>query len=181
MAAADKFLITVEGCGGHAAQPHRTPDALLAASEIVTQLNTIVARRIPPTASAVLSVTQIEGGQTHNVLPAQVRIQGTVRSFDPDIQDKIESALRLVVEGTAIASETTAKIVYDRYYPATINHPEAAAEALEAAACVCNASVAPEPAFTSEDFAFMLQVRKGAYLWLGQSDSTCRSPASPAV
>jgi hippurate hydrolase len=176
MAAADKFQIMLEGRGGHAAQPHRTPDALLAASEIVTQLNTIVARRIPPTASAVLSVTQIEGGQTHNVLPAKVRIQGTVRSFDPEIQDQIERALRLVVDGAATASEITAKIVYDRYYPATINHPVAADEALAAAVCVCQATVAPEPAFTSEDFAFMLQVRKGAYLWLGQGDSTCRAP-----
>jgi hippurate hydrolase len=169
MAAADRFEIVVEGRGGHAAMPHQTPDAILAASDLVTQLNTIVSRRIPPTASAVLSVTQIEGGHAHNVLPATVRVIGTVRSFAPEVQDRIEAALRQVAQGVAVASGVGMAVTYDRYYPATINHPEAAAEALAAAACVCRrAEVAPEPAFTSEDFAFMLQARKGAYLWLGQ-------------
>jgi amidohydrolase len=170
MAAADKFEISLEGRGGHAAMPHQTPDAILAASHLVTQLNSIVSRRIPPTSSAVLSVTKIEGGQSHNVLPAIVRLTGTVRSFEPEVQDTIEAALRDVVAGVAIAHGVKPTVVYDRYYPATINHPEAAAEALAAAKCACcHADTAPAPAFTSEDFAFMLQARKGAYIWLGQA------------
>jgi amidohydrolase len=170
MAAADKFEISLEGRGGHAAMPHQTPDAILAASHLVTQLNSIVSRRIPPTSSAVLSVTKIEGGQSHNVLPAVVRVTGTVRSFEPEVQDTIEAALRDVVAGVAIAYGVTPAVVYDRYYPATINHPEAAAAALAAAKCACcHADTAPAPAFTSEDFAFMLQARKGAYIWLGQA------------
>jgi hippurate hydrolase len=170
MAAADRFEITIRGRGGHAAIPQNTPDAILAASTLVAELNTIISRRIPPTASAVLSVTQIAGGQSHNVLPATVRIVGTVRTFDGSVQDQIEQSVHQVAAGVAQLSGTSAEVCYDRYYPATINDPSAAAEALEAAAVVANAELAPEPAFTSEDFAFMLQACRGAYLWLGQGN-----------
>ena len=177
MAAADRFEITLEGRGGHAALPHQTPDAILAASQLVTQLNTIISRRIPPTASAVLSITQIHGGHAHNVLPAEVRLMGTVRSFEPEIQDAVEAALRQVCQGVAAGFGVGVKVDYDRYYPATINHPEAAERALAAAACCCpHAQVAPEPAFTSEDFAFMLQAKPGAYLWLGQGREGAHVP-----
>ena len=168
MAAADKFEILVEGRGGHAAMPHQTPDAILAASDLVTQLNSLVSRRISPISTAVLSVTQIEGGSSHNVLPAAVRVVGTVRTFDADVQDRIEESLRLVAEGVAVASGTRMTVNYNRYYPATINNAQAVEEALKAAAGVAHAEVAPHPAFTSEDFGFMLQACKGAYIWLGQ-------------
>lgn len=169
MAAADRFDIRVLGKGGHAAQPHHTPDAILAASQLVAQLNTIVARRIDPAESAVLSVTRIDGGQSHNVLPAQVQITGTVRSFDAASQDRIEAALRAAAQGVALASGTEVEVTYRRYYPATVNSAAEAALALEAASAVgLQAQVAPRAAFTSEDFAFMLQRRPGAYLWLGQ-------------
>ena len=169
MAAADRFDITVRGKGGHAAQPHRTPDAILAASELVAQLHTLVSRRIDPSCSAVLSVTRIEGGHSHNVLPAAVSLTGTVRSFDAEVQDTLEAALRQVAQGVALASGTQIEVQYVRYYPATLNSPAQAGIALAAAGAVgLAASVAPAPAFTSEDFAFMLQQRPGAYLWLGQ-------------
>lgn len=169
MAAADRFDITVRGKGGHAAQPHHTPDAILAASQLVAQLNTIVARRIDPAESAVLSVTRIEGGHSHNVLPAEVHITGTVRSFEPAAQDRIEAALRATCDGVALASGTDARVSYQRYYPATINTAAEATLALEAAkAAGLQAQIAPRAAFTSEDFAFMLQRKPGAYLWLGQ-------------
>ena len=169
MAAADRFDIAVRGRGGHAAQPQHTPDAILAASQLETQLNTIVARRIDPGESAVLSVTRIEGGQSHNVLPAEVQITGTVRSFDAASQDRIEAALRAAAAGVALASGTEIEVNYLRYYPATVNTPAEAALAVEAARAVgIAADMAPRPAFTSEDFAFMLQQKPGAYLWLGQ-------------
>ncbi|MEO6972132.1 MAG: amidohydrolase [Rhodoferax sp.] len=169
MAAADRFDIAVRGRGGHAAQPHHTPDAILAASQLVAQLNTIVARRIDPGESAVLSVTRIEGGHSHNVLPAEVQITGTVRSFDATSQDRIEAALRAAAEGVALASGTQVEVDYLRYYPATVNTPTEAALALDAARAIgLRADVAPRAAFTSEDFAFMLQHKPGAYLWLGQ-------------
>lgn len=169
MAAADRFDITLRGRGGHAAQPHHTPDALLAASQLVVQLNTIVSRRIDPAASAVLSVTKLEGGQSHNVLPAEARITGTVRSFDAAVQDRIEAALRDAAAGVALSHGLEVDVAYTRYYPSTINTPPEAALALAAAADAgLQATEAPKPAFTSEDFAFMLRQRPGAYLWLGQ-------------
>jgi amidohydrolase len=169
MAAADRFDIVVRGRGGHAAQPHRTPDAVLAASELVTQLHTITSRRIPPTENAVLSVTRISGGQSHNVLPSAVELTGTVRSFDARVQDTIEQSIRQVAQGVAQASGTDIDVEYVRYYPATVNTPDEAELALRAArAAGLQGSVAPSAAFTSEDFAFMLQARPGAYLWLGQ-------------
>jgi hippurate hydrolase len=169
MAAADRFDIVLRGRGGHAAQPHHTPDALLAASQLVVQLNTIVSRRIDPAASAVLSVTKLEGGQSHNVLPAEARITGTVRSFDAAVQDRIEAALRDAAAGVALSHGLEVDVAYTRYYPSTINTPLEAALALAAAADAgLQATEAPKPAFTSEDFAFMLRERPGAYLWLGQ-------------
>ncbi|CAJ0706510.1 amidohydrolase [Ralstonia wenshanensis] len=169
MAAADRFDITVRGRGGHAAQPHHTPDAILAASQLVAQLHTIVSRRIDPSESAVLSVTRIEGGHSHNVLPAEVRITGTVRSFDAVSQDRIEAALRDTANGIALGSGTQVEVDYRRYYPATINTPAEALLALDAAQAIgLEAAEAPRAAFTSEDFAFMLQRKPGAYLWLGQ-------------
>ena len=177
MAAADRFDIVVRGQGGHAAQPDRTPDVVLAASQLVAQMHTIVSRRIPPTQNAVLSVTRISGGQSHNVLPAAVELTGTVRSFDSAVQDAIEQAIRDVAAGVARASGTTIDVEYTRYYPATVNSPEHAQLALEAARSAgLEAQVAAAPAFTSEDFAFMLQQRPGAYLWLGQRGADHAAP-----
>jgi amidohydrolase len=177
MAAADRFDIVVRGRGGHAAQPDQTPDVVLAASQLVAQMHTIVSRRIPPTQNAVLSVTRISGGQSHNVLPAAVELTGTVRSFDSTVQDTIEQAVRDIAAGVARGSGTTIEVEYTRYYPATVNSPEHAQIALEAARSAgLEVQVVAAPAFTSEDFAFMLQQRPGAYLWLGQRGASHAAP-----
>ena len=164
------------GRGGHAALPQDTPDALLAAAGLVQQLNTIVARDVPPSAAAVLSVTEIQGGHAHNVIPAEVRVGGTVRTFDPLVQDRIEERMRQILRGIEASFEVRATLVYDRYYPATINDAAAAEDALEIAATVARAERAPEPAATSEDFSFMLQQRPGAYIWLGQGQGDNPAP-----
>ncbi len=170
MAAADKFVIRVLGTGGHAAMPQGTPDAVLAAAQLVTQLNTIIPRRIAPTDPAVLSVTQINGGDTHNVIPAEVTLVGTVRTFDPAVQARIEAAIRSVAAGVGIASDTRVEVEYIRTYPPTINDARSASIALEAAAAAGLVhGEAPDPALTAEDFAFMLQACPGAYVWLGQA------------
>ena len=168
MGAADRFRILVEGRGGHAAIPQDTPDAILAAAALVQQLNSIVSRAVPPYAAAVLSVTEIHGGHAHNVIPAEVMVGGTVRTFDPAVQERIEERIRQMLKGIEASFEVRCTIAYDRYYPATINDPAAAADALEVAATVGKAELASEPAPTSEDFSFMLQQRPGAYIWLGQ-------------
>jgi amidohydrolase len=177
MAAADRFDIVVRGKGAHAAMPHQTPDAVLAAAELVTQLHTIVSRRVPPTENAVLSVTRLSGGQSHNVLPSAVELTGTVRTFDPKVQDTIERAVRDIAAGVAQGTGTNIEVNYVRYYPATVNSEAQAHCALEAARHAgLQACVATAPAFTSEDFAFMLQQRPGAYLWLGQAGKTDSVP-----
>ena len=177
MAAADKFEIVLTGKGGHAALPDQTPDAILAAAMLVCQLNTIVARRVPASQAAVLTVSSIRGGEgTHNVMPAQVRLVGTVRTFDAAVQDRIEESVRAMAAGVGRACETAVDVAYTRYYPATVNDPACARIALAAAAKVCAAAEAPAPAFTSEDFAFMLQARPGAYVWLGQRAERYAAP-----
>ena len=172
MAAADRVEIQVRARGGHAAQPHLSADAILCAAQIVTAAHTLVSRRIDPNATAVLSLTRISGGSSHNVMPAEVAITGTVRSFDPAVQDRLEASLSELVEGIARASECTATIDYHRYYPPTLNDTECAGHALDAAQeLLGEAMLAPAPAFTSEDFAFMLQAVPGAYIWLGQGSA----------
>jgi amidohydrolase len=169
MAAADKFEILLEGQGGHAALPHSASDILGAAAHLVLQLKTLVARCAPPTAMAVLSVTRLSGGHTHNVLPASATLGGTVRTFELAVQDRIEAGLRQAAEGVALMTQTRVTVSYDRYYPATINDAAAALEVFAALDGVCPTQLLEAPALTSEDFAFMLQARPGAYLWLGQS------------
>lgn len=176
MGAADKFRITLTGKGGHAAIPQDSPDAILASASLVQQLNTIVSRSVPPYASAVLSITQIHGGHAHNVIPAEVMVAGTVRTFDPAVQDRIEDRMRAMLKGIESSYEVVCALDYDRYYPATINDPAAAADALEVAGTVARAELAPEPAPTSEDFSFMLQQRPGAYIWLGQATGDHAAP-----
>jgi len=176
MGAADKFVIRLTGKGGHAALPQQTPDTLLAAAALVQQLNTIIGRAVPAAASAVLSVTQIHGGHAHNVIPAEARIEGTVRTFDPAVQDRIEERMRQILAGIETGFEVGTWLDYDRYYPATINDPAAAEDALAVAGTVGTALRAPEPAATSEDFSFMLQQRPGAYIWLGQGKGEGSAP-----
>jgi amidohydrolase len=169
MAAADRFDITVRGAGGHAAQPHLAADTILCAAQIIVAANTLVARRVDPQAAAVLSITRIQGGSSHNVLPSEVQLTGTVRTFDPAVQDRLEAALRDLVEGTARAAGCTAQLEYLRYYPATINDADCARHVLEASRALFGSALVPDaPAATSEDFAFMLQQVPGAYVWLGQ-------------
>ncbi len=175
MAAADRFHITVRGAGGHAAQPHLATDTILCAAQIVTGANTLVARRVDPNAAAVLSITCIHGGDAHNVLPSEVKITGTVRTFDPVVQDRIEAALRELVECTARAGGCTATTEYVRYYPATINDAKCAQHVLDASRALFGHALVPDtPAAASEDFAFMLRKVPGAYVWLGQASETHR-------
>ena len=177
MAAADRFEITVRGTGGHAAQPHLTSDTILCAAQIITAANTLVARRLDPNATAVLSITCIHGGSAHNILPSEVKITGTVRTFDPVVQDKIEAALRDLIEGTAKAAGCTTAIEYVRYYPATINDAECANHVLETSRALFGRALIPDtPAATSEDFAFMLRKVPGAYVWLGQGSDDHAAP-----
>ena len=170
MAAADRFDIRVLGGGGHAAQPHLTRDTLLATSELVVQLNTLVSRALDPCETALLTVTRMQGGFSHNMIPAEANITGTVRTFSPAAQATIEARLRQMAEHITAAHGLHAEVSYLRYYPATLNRNAEAQFCLQALTQAgITAEAAPQPALTSEDFAFMLQARPGAYLWLGSA------------
>ena len=178
MGASDRFTITVRGQGGHAAMPHLTTDTVLCAAQIVTGAHTLIARRIDPMAAAVLSITRIQGGSSHNVLPGEVQLFGTVRTFDPAVQDKLEAMLREWVDLTAKAAGCSASVDYRRIYPATINDPACAQHALDAAGALFGQALRVEsPAATAEDFAFMLQQVPGAYIWVGSR----KGDASPSL
>jgi hippurate hydrolase len=145
---------------------------------MVTNAHTLISRRIDPGANAVLSITRIQGGSSHNALPSEVRLTGTVRSFDPAVQNRIEASLREIVEGVSKAGGCSAELEYVRYYPATVNDAQCAAHVLDAArALFGTALLADSPAATSEDFAFMLEKAPGAYVWLGQG----RAAANPQL
>ncbi|WP_192034066.1 M20 aminoacylase family protein [Pantoea agglomerans] len=170
MAAADRFDIRVLGGGGHAAQPHLTRDTLLATSELVVQLNTLVSRALDPCETALLTVTRMQGGFSHNMIPAEANITGTVRTFSPAAQATIEARLRQMAEHITAAHGLHAEVSYLRYYPATLNSNAEAQFCLQALTQAgITTEAAPQPALTSEDFAFMLQARPGAYLWLGSA------------
>ncbi len=170
MAAFDIFEITVTGHGTHAAAPHLGKDAVLAAAEIVTALQTIASRTVDAQASVVVSVTQIHGGDTWNVIPEDVVLRGTVRAFQPEIQDLAEASIRRIAEGVAAAHDMTVAIDYQRRYPPTINDATEAEFAAGVMAGVVggdNVFRNKNPKMASEDFAYMLNEKPGAYVWLG--------------
>ena len=101
MASADRVYIDIEGVGGHAAKPHQCIDTVLVGAQIVTQLQTIVARNVDPNDAAVISITVFQAGQADNVIPQTARLVGTARSLTPEVRDLIETRLREIVEGTA--------------------------------------------------------------------------------
>lgn len=170
MASYDVFEIVIEGKGCHAAMPHLGHDPITTAGQVLLALQTIVAREINPLKSAVISPTQIFGGDTWNVIPNTATIRGTVRTFDPDIQDVIEARLVDTAKHTAQALGCDARVNYQRRYPATINSPAESEIALSVASKIVGADQVdtnPEPSMASEDFAFMLNVKPGCYIWLG--------------
>ncbi len=170
MAAFDIFEIVIKGKGCHAAMPHLGNDPIVIAAQAVNALQTIVSRGNNPGDAAVVSITQIHAGDTWNVIPDEVVLRGTARSFDPALQDSLEPRIRRIVEGVCAAFGAEMSLRYERRYPVLINTEEETARAAAAAARVLgeeNVETNAEPLMGSEDFAFMLQARPGCYIWLG--------------
>lgn len=174
MAAVDSFHINIKGLGGHGAMPHETRDPVVAAVGIVQAIQTISSRNHYALDDLVISVTQIHTGSAENIVPETAYVGGTVRTFDPEVQQMVMARMQAIVTGQAAAYGVEAELTYEVWYPATINDPERAAFAAEVAAEVVGAAnVTPEAGreMGAEDFAYMLQARPGAYLFLGQGDS----------
>ncbi|WP_424964630.1 M20 aminoacylase family protein [Dinoroseobacter sp. S375] len=181
MAAVDTFHIHVKGRGGHAAMPHETADPIIAALGIAQAIQTIVSRNHVATEELVVSITQIHAGTADNVIPDTAYICGTVRSFDPVVQGMVIDRMRKIVEGQAASYDVEAALDYERGYPQTVNSAEEVAQAAQAAEDVSGAQLVDTRSarqMGAEDFAYMLQARPGAYLFIGQgSSATLHHPA----
>lgn len=170
MAAVDRFDTTLTGAGCHAAMPHLGRDALLAASQLHQLLQGIVARNADPLDAAVVSVTQIHGGEAYNVLPESVVMRGCTRSLSAGMRDLIEVRMRGICAGLAASLDLTITLDYHRGYPVTRNTAQEAGLARETARRVLGAGAvdpAPKPSLASEDFAYFLEQRPGCYGFLG--------------
>jgi amidohydrolase len=167
MAAFGTFEVGVRGRGAHGAMPHAGTDCILAAAQIVSALQSIVSRNVDPLQSAVVSVTQIRGGETYNVLPDECLIRGTTRWYDEKTGDCIEARVAQLTHSIAAGFGCTARIGYERRYPATINDPASARLLREVAGEIGLKVMDSQPTMGAEDFAYMLQAVPGCYLWLG--------------
>lgn len=177
MAAFDCFEIRLSGQATHAAIPHLGRDPIVAAAQIINALQTIVSRNTDPLDSAVVSITQIHGGDTWNAIPESVLIRGTFRCFRPSVQKAIQHRLDRLTRSIGEAFGITVELVFNPEnpgYPVTVNDANAAAVATEVATQLVgssNVNRQPAPSMGSEDFAFMLQQKPGCYVWIGNGPS----------
>jgi hippurate hydrolase len=170
MAGTDRFEITITGQGGHAAMPHQARDTVLAGAALVQSLQQLVSRAVDPQDAAVVSVTRFHAGQADNILPETAVLGGTVRSFDPAMQEMLEAGMRRVCKGIELAHGVEIEVSYERGYPPTINDANAAALCREVARQITGSDqmmVAAKPSMGAEDFAYLSSVVPGCYVWLG--------------
>jgi hippurate hydrolase len=155
--------------------PHKATDPVVAAAQLILALQSIVARNLDPMRSAVLSVTMVEAGEAFNIIPRLVKLTGTIRTLEEAQRGFMEERLRAVSAGIAATFGLTADIAYRRGYPPTVNTPEQAAFAAEVARSVAGAPQVNDQvdgSMAGEDFAYMLEARPGAYIMMGNGDST---------
>ncbi len=170
MAAVDEARITVNGHGGHGAEPQAASDPIVAGASIIMALQTVVSRNIHPLDPAVVTVGAFNAGIASNVIPERAEMVITIRSFDPKVRDKLEERIRGIAEGQAASYGMTATVKYDRGYEATINHTAETDFVRDLAKKVVGAENVAEierPMMGAEDFAYMLAERPGSYFFLG--------------
>ena len=173
MAAADTFHIHITGKGGHGARPHDCIDPVVAACAIVQAFQTIVSRNVHAKDRAVISTTQIHTGTVDNVIPETCYINGTVRTFDKEVQALVLRRMQEIVAGQAASFDVEAKFEFEFGYPPTVNDAEKSRFAVAVAEEIAGEGrVDPEiePVMGAEDFSYLLEARPGAYLHLGQGE-----------
>jgi hippurate hydrolase len=178
MASSNEFEIRITGKGAHAAMPHLGIDPVFVAVQVVNGLQAIVTRVKKPIDSAVLSVTMIHAGEATNVVPETAHISGTVRTFSDAVTAQIEEHMRRIVQMTAAAYGAESHVKFHWNYPPTVNHAteaEFAATVMDDIVGRDNVVRGLEPTMGSEDFAFMLKVRPGAYVFIGNGDGAHRA------
>ncbi len=173
MAQSDEFTLVVKGKGGHGSMPHKTVDPLLIAANIIISVQSIVSRNVDPLKPCVVSFGTISGGTAFNIIPDEVRLRGTVRSFDREVQALAETRLREIARETAAAFGGQADIEYVHGFPALINHPEMVDFVKATASRVLGKDclVLIDPVMGGEDFAYYLQKVPGAFFFFGAGDN----------
>ena len=176
MAGGDRFVLTIEGRGGHAASPNLAHDPVLAAAHTITAAQSIASRFVDPLDSVVVSITYMSGGNDRalNVIPGSVQIGGTIRTMQPDTRKAVEARFREIVQLSAKLFECEAHLDWRPGYPVTVNDPAKTLVAIAAAQKVVGEARVDDnwpQSMGSEDFSYMLEKRPGAIVWLGNGDS----------
>jgi amidohydrolase len=174
MASSDKISIDVEGVGGHAARPHFGVDTVLVGAQIVNQLQSVVSRNVDPLDAAVISICMFQAGLADNVIPQHAKLRGTARSLSSKVRDLLQKRVREVVEGTARVYGAKAELTYTTGYPVLVNEERKTAFAAAVAREVAGkdkVNTDCAPLMGAEDFAFMLQERPGAFIYIGNGNS----------
>jgi hippurate hydrolase len=174
MASADRLRIDIKGLGGHAARPHKCIDPILVGSHIVTALQSIVGRSLDPAEAGVISITTFNAGRADNIIPETAVLGGTARSLNPEVRDLLERRFKEIVASVAATYGATATGTYLRDYPVTINHAAQTDFAASVAAEIAGTEKVDRnvaPTMGGEDFAFMLEQRPGAFIFVGNGAS----------
>lgn len=169
----DNFEITITGKGAHGAQPQNGIDSVVVAAHLITALQTIASRRTDATDSVVVSITQIHGGDTWNVIPESVVLRGTIRTLNTTVRERTRTAMEQICSGVGLTHGAKVVLDYRPGYPGVVNTPTETAAAIAAAARLVgpdNVKTDIKPAMGSEDFAFMLEKRPGAYIGIGAGE-----------
>jgi amidohydrolase len=176
MASSNDFRITIRGKGSHAAMPNTGIDPVPIACQLVQGFQTIISRNKKPTDGGVISVTMIHAGEATNVVPDACVLQGTVRTFTPELLDMIEMRMKTVADHTCAAFEASCEFEFRRKYPSTINSPVEAEFARKVMTEIVGVDqvLMQQPTMASEDFSFMLQVMPGAYVFISNGDGQHR-------
>lgn len=172
MAAADKWTCTVRGKGGHGALPHQTTDPIVAASHVVTALQTVVSRNVSPTEAAVITVGSCHGGDAFNVIPDRVDLTGTIRTYEPQIRDMVLHRVRDVIEQVAAGCGASADLNITHLTPAVVNDPEVVDVVRGAARAVIGSQnvASGERTMGSEDAAYFTREVPGCYFFVGSAN-----------
>jgi len=169
LAAVDHFWITVTGRQSHGAAPHQGVDPIVTASQVVLALQTITSRTLDPLQPCVVTVGMIHGGERFNIIPEAVRLEGTVRTYDPDVRETAERRMNEITAGVTAAAGARYELLYERGSPATINDPGLAEQMVPTARQILGAGRVIEgpPVMAGEDFAFYALEVPGFFYWLG--------------
>ena len=168
MAAGNRLAFTVTGHGGHAALPHLTRDPMVAAAHLLLALQSVVSRNVDPLHSAVITIATMQAGSAANQIPGEAAMRGTMRTLSDTVRDQVEAAIHRIAAGVAQTFDVTIEVQIPRGNPVTANTPaerDLAAEAALGAGLPLRRDLLP--AMTGEDFAWYLQQRPGAFVWIG--------------